>query len=39
MNFDVDNFRVDAQGTLIDIVNHENASYEINDGAQREELL
>ena len=39
MNFEVDNFRVDPQGTLIDIVNHENASYEINDGQREEELL
>ena len=39
LNFNVDNFRVDPLGTLTDIVNHENASYEINDGRQEEELL
>ena len=32
LNFNVDNFRVDEQGSLIDIVNNENASYEMEDG-------
>ena len=33
LNFNVDNFRVDEQGSLLDIINHENASYEMEDGS------
>ena len=33
LSFSVDNFKVDEQGSLLDIINHENASYEMEDGS------
>tara|TARA_Y100000593_G_C4320670_1_gene343600 strand:+ start:1367 stop:2866 length:1500 start_codon:yes stop_codon:yes gene_type:complete len=36
LNFDVENFAVEERGSLADVVDHENANYEITEGDQND---